>query len=106
MINCFKIGHYLTIGPLKVLIESFSNLPADFSSDLNRIKIMTNRSSDNSFDYMRKRASQIFFVNPSQIEQLSREQELVMNINRSETSLGDNRVFNIIVETFSGIKTR
>lgn len=106
VIDAFKIGHYLTIEPLKLLIESFANLPADFSSDIGRIKIVTSRSVDNSFDYLRKRASQIFFVNS--LEQICQERLLRSDVGRNseQTSLGDNRVFSIIIETFSGIQTR
>ena len=93
----------MTLAPLRQLMAAFTGLPVN--SDLARIKIMTTRT-DRSSEYTRKRARQIFFVNQNQMTSSSNgicatEYKLIAN-----SSALDNRDFNIIVETCSGINQR
>ena len=110
VIDCFVVGHQMTLAPLRQLMTAFTGLSVN--SDLARIKIMTTRT-DKSSEYTRKRARQIFFVSQAQGQMPSLSGGMSAHALRSadlKSMAGgdglDNRDFNIIVETCTGLNQR
>lgn len=100
LIDCFQIGHQVTLAPLIQLLAAFTGLSVN--SDLSRIKVMTTRT-DRSSEHTRKRARQIFFVEQATVDKSpfngpTFKAQLVDGM--------DNRDFNIIIETASGVNQR
>lgn len=113
-IDSIQIGHQLSLNALKLLMESFQNLPNNFINDLERIKIITTRSNNKTSNYLRKRAQKVFFIDPTRVEQLRAYQHRIyaqevdsvaLKANQSDLIHVDNRVYMIIVEEASGVNT-
>lgn len=105
IIDYFKLAHQVTLYPLKMLMNSFENIPNDFDVDLERIKLMTIRNQNQShinYNYVQKRSQQIFIINGN---------NKVINTNPpsitdNQKHFNDNCFYTIIVETSTGIQQR